>query len=343
VNRKKSFWSLIVLLVLIGATLYYLFRNNDMKDLLGVVEQTNPLYLLLGLVLMFVFVASEGMGIQVLLWSLKYRDSFWKCLKYSFLGFYYCSIMPASGGQPIQIYYMSKEGISPGDAALAILIITIAYQIGILFICLAMLLFRLRFLMENLGVVKYFAIFGAAVNAVGIFLYLSAALHSGFVEKIIAFFVRLLAKIRIVREPEKTMEKVDAQLANFCKAAAYVRGNPKVIFLTLISIVIQVLSRLSVAYAVYRAFGLSGFGFLDILALQAFLALGVEYMPIPGTVGVAEAGFIAANSRIFGADRLVAATLLTRGINYYAYLLLSGAVAVAEQLSLTFRGRKKKD
>ena len=333
----------MVLLVLIGATLYYFFRNNDIKSLLGIIEQTNPLYLLLGLFLMFVFVASEGMGIQVLLWSLKYRDSFWKCLKYSFLGFYYCSIMPASGGQPIQIYYMSKEGISPGDAALTILLITIAYQIDILFICVAMLLFRFRFLMENLGVVKYFAIFGAVVNVIGIFIYLSAAIHSSFVEKIIAFFVRLLAKLRIVKEPERAMEKIDAQLANFSKAAMYVRGNPKVVFLTLLSIVVQVLSRLSVAYAVYRAFGLSGFSFLDILALQAFLALGVEYMPIPGTVGIAEAGFIAANSKIFGADRLVAATLLTRGINYYAYLLISGVVAIAEQLSLTIRSRKKNE
>jgi uncharacterized membrane protein YbhN (UPF0104 family) len=58
------------------------------------------------------------------------------------------------------------------------------------------------------------------------------------------------------------------------------------------------------------------------------LTLGVEYLPIPGSVGVAEAGFYRVNGLIFGADRLMSATLLTRGISYYAYLIISGVVAI---------------
>ncbi len=134
-KNKKSLWSLLILILLIVGTFYYIFKDNNIKKVLGAMADIHWSYLIIGMFLMLVYIASEGVGIQVILKSFKYKHSYLKCLKYAFLGFYYCSVMPASSGQPVQIYYMNKDDIEVGDASLSIMIITIAYQIGVLLIC----------------------------------------------------------------------------------------------------------------------------------------------------------------------------------------------------------------
>jgi len=342
-KNRKSLWSLIFLLLLIFLMFYFLLRGHEIGKLVKTAAQTNPLYLIAGLFLMFIFVASEGVGIQVLLNALKYRQSFRKCLKYSFIGFYYCNITPSSGGQPVQIYYMTKEGIEFGDSSLCIMLISIAYQIGILFICLFALITRYGFIMSNLGVVRYFSIFGALVNLFGVAFFVSTTFHNNFLELVVSLIIKLLTKLRIIKEPDKWREKINVQLERYRDGARFIRKNPRVLLITLLTIIIQILSRLSVAYAVYKAFGLNGCGFLDILALQAFLALGVEYLPIPGSVGAAEAGFYKVNGVIFGSDRVIPATLLTRGISFYAFLLISGTVSIFAHISLTRRLAREKE
>ena len=336
-KKNKSLWSLVILLALIAVTYYFLFRNHELSKLMVTISQINPLFLVIGLLLMFLFVASEGFGIELLLKSFSYKTSFLKCLKYSFIGFYYCSIFPAGGGQPVQIYYMNKDRIEVGDASLCIVLITLCYPLGMLLTCLFSLIVRYRFVMQNLGVVKYSSLIGAVLSFLLVLVYITATLHTDFIKKIIAFFIRALSRIKIIKAPEKVMDKISVQLEVYKKGALYLKARPKILLMTLITIIVQILSRLSVAYAVYRAFGLQAYGFLDILSLQAVLAIGVEYMPIPGSVGVAEAGFYTVNSMIFGKATLMSAILLTRGISYYAYLIISGSVSIFAHLSLSKR------
>ena len=336
-KKKKNLWSSLILLTLIAVTFWCIFRNNDVGKIFAAIAGVRRSFLLLGLALMFVFVASEGLGIKALLKSLNYKSSYRQCLKYSFLGFYYTSVLPSSGGPPMQVYYMNRDGVEVGDASLCIMVIAIAYQLGMLLICLSALVLRFGFINRSLGIVKYFSLLGALVDAALLFLYTAVAFRSGLVEKILLAVINFLAKLKIIRKPAEAAARVENQLSRFRKAAQYVRRNPKVLAVTLLMIVIQLLSRLSVAYMVYLAFGLRGYGYLDILSLQAFLALGVEYLPIPGSVGIAEAGFYRVNALIFGSGLLMPATLLTRGISYYAFLLISGSVAVFAHLRPTLR------
>lgn len=72
--------------------------------------------------------------------ALKQKVSYLKCLGFAFVGFYFSSITPSSsGGQPAQMFYMSKAKINLSYSSLNLLIITVVYQIvmmlygGILF------------------------------------------------------------------------------------------------------------------------------------------------------------------------------------------------------------------
>ena len=55
--------------------------------------------------------------------TLHAKSNFWKNVKYSLIGFFFSGITPAaSGGQPMQVYYMHKDKIPAAHATLTLLI-----------------------------------------------------------------------------------------------------------------------------------------------------------------------------------------------------------------------------
>ncbi len=339
-QKKKNILSLLILLVLAAATAYFLFRDNELGALFNVAKRAKPSYLLLGLLIMLLFVCNESFATRILLSSLGNKVSQLRCIKYSFVGFYYCSITPSSsGGQPAQVYFMNKDGVAAGDATLSIMTITVSYQMGMFLICLFCLIVRFRFLMANLGIVKYFGIYGAVVNILLLAVCIGSVFNTSLIEKIAAFIIRILAKLKIIKDPNKALEVLDTQIIKFSEGAKIFIKKPGILLSALGFIIIQILCRLCIAIIVYKALGLSGYSFLDILSLEAFLALGIESIPVPGSVGAAEAGFIVVNRIIFGAANLVPAALLTRGISFYSFLIISGAVALLAHISLNRRAR----
>ncbi len=338
-QNKKYLGSLLFSVLLILVTFYFVLRESQINELLLTIKNADPFYLGIGLLAMLLFVASEAFGIRVLLKSFAYRLSLWKCLKYSFIGFYFSSITPgASGGQPAQVYYMKRDGVEIGSSSLAILVITVSYQVGILLIGLTMFSVRPALILQNLGFTKYLVAYGVLVNLCLVVTFVCVALNRDLLRRILSGFLRLLKLLKIMKNTDPVMHKAEIQLENYQKGIAYIKENPRALLRAFCAILAQILSRLSVAYVIYKAFGLGGYSYLDIVALQAVLALAVESLPLPGAVGATEAGFLAVNRLLFGADKLLPAMLLSRGISYYAFLLLSGGVTLEAQLAAGKRG-----
>ena len=89
--------------------------------------------------------------------------------------------------------------------------------------------------------------------------------------------------------------------------------------------------------AVYHAFGLTGSSAMSIICTQALVTLAVSNLPLPGAVGASEGGFVAAMALFFGPALVTPAVLLSRGISFYAFLLVSAAITLAMHL----RARRK--
>lgn len=327
-KTNKYLKSMILSIVLIGITFYFLFRGSEISELITAIKSVNSFYLIAGLALMFMFIIFEALSIKILLKSFNYRVPFLKCIKYAFIGFYFSSITPTSFGQPAQVYYMKKDGIEIGESSLSILIITISYQVAIILLGIIMFSVRTKLITENFGIMKFLVIFGLIMNFSIIVIFIFTALQNNFLKRVINGSIRFLSKLKIVKNPEETLNKSDIQINQYKKGAEYLKINPSILLWVLLERTMQILSRLSVTFAVYKAFGLSGHGLIDIIALQTILALAVESVPIPGSIGAFEAGFLRANKVIFGEDKLLPAMLLSRGISYYVMLLISGGVVL---------------
>lgn len=328
-TNRKHIGSLIFMLLLIGLTFYILLKDNSLASLIPYIQKANPIYLILGLLTMLGFIACEAINIKIITKSLNIKTSFRQCMDYSFIGFYFCSITPsASGGQPAQIYYMKRDGINLSYSALTILIITVAYQIVMLLYGLIMFLFQYEFVMANVKGIKWLILFGVVVNVILTAFIFFSIFSKKIVAKCVFAVTNFLAKIKLIKKVDTAQKNIIHQLDEYTEGAQHIKQNPmlfvKVTFFTFL----QKTALYAIPFFVYKAFNLSGHTFFEILTIQALLTIAVSSLPLPGAVGVTETSFLSIFQVFFSSSLILPAMLLSRGISFYAILIISAIVTV---------------
>jgi len=86
-----------------------------------------------------------------------------------------------------------------------------------------------------------------------------------------------------------------------------------------------------IPFFVYRAFGFMDYSLFDFVAISAVLYVAINMFPLPGSVGAAESGFVMLFAPFFG-KTILPAMLLSRFINFYTMIILSGIFAAFAQL-----------
>ena len=104
-KNKKLIGEILFLLLVFGATVYMVFRGEDLKQTLAVIAQVRKLWLLPAVLCVIFFIWGESIIIYYMMGTLHVRLKKWTCFLFSSIGFFYSCITPsASGGQPAQIY-----------------------------------------------------------------------------------------------------------------------------------------------------------------------------------------------------------------------------------------------
>lgn len=341
-DKRKSLVGIGLILALMLFTGYMLLRDMSFPQLAGVLRQLNPLWLLAGLGLMLVFVGSEAVCSRIILGRLGHKVRYRRCLGYSFVGFYVSSITPsATGGQPAQVYYMSRDGIPAAHGALNMMLVAVCYQAGVIAYALTAALTHFD-LVQNLGGgLGLLLLYGVLVNGgltVGM---LSLMFLPNAARRLTGGVLRLLVKVRIIRNEEKARQRLEKQMEEYRRGALCVKQNPGMVPALLIMTVVQLTALFSVPVAVYYAFGLSGSSPVEIIATQALVTLAVANLPLPGAVGASEGGFVTAMALFFGSSLVTPAVLVSRGISFYFFLILSAVIALA--VHLRTRRRRAED
>jgi len=336
----KALANTLFLLLLIAATLYFILKDQNMGAIMATIRQAGKPWLCLAVLLVFVFVCSESVIIRYLMKKLDQTVKFVRCIKYSFIGFFFSCVTPsATGGQPMQIYYMQKDKLDVSVSALVLLIITVGYKAVLVILGGLMFLTEGPFIIDNLGNVRYILIYGIIVNVFFIAFLLVVIFKESLAQAVINGIIRFLGFLHIVRNKEKTQEKFRKIMEPYHAGAVYVRNNWTTLIVVFVISVIQRVALFLVPWCVYRAFGLMGIGAFQIVTLQTIIALAVDMLPLPGGMGASETSFAVMFRSIFGYQLLIPGMLLSRGISYYFLVLVSGIVTVGAHLAVLRRRR----
>ena len=122
--------SIILLLILILLTVGTFLQANDLSEVLSALSEMSLLWLALGILLVLLFVIMEGVMIWYLLRSFQKGIGLYQCISWSFVGFFVSGITPsATGGQPMQIYYMKRAGIQVSASMPVLMILAVLYKL----------------------------------------------------------------------------------------------------------------------------------------------------------------------------------------------------------------------
>ena len=324
-RAKKLLRNFIIFIVLIVLTFYIILKDQDIAGIIRIMLDARKEFILISVLAMCIYVICEAVNIGRTLKALNEKSNFFKNIKYALIGFFFSAITPAaSGGQPMQIYYMHKENISVANSTLALLINLSCVQVVTLSIAFISLIFNYKYL--NSGLIWLFVI-GVTLNLSALMLLLISIFTKRMSKGLINIAIKILKffKVKNIEEKEK---KFQNELTKYQGSAEYIKKNKIVILKNLITTYIQYILFYSVSYWVYCSFGLSGHNILEIITMQSILYATVSGIPSPGAVGVSEGGFMAIFGNLFPKNMLESAMLLNRGINFYLLVIISAIVVM---------------
>ena len=333
-SRKKIIFNGVFLAVVFALTVYGVFHGEDLSSMMDAIHRADKRWLVPGIALVAFFIWGESIIIWYMMRSsgicLKKRT----CFLFSSVGFFFSCITPsASGGQPMQIYYMKKEKIYIPVSTVILMIVTITYKLVLVVIGVGIAIFGRGFLHKYLeGILPVFYL-GLALNIFCVTFMTILVFHPLLAKAILVKGMKLLERLHLMKKKEGRLKKLEDSMDTYRNTAAYLKNNPFVIVKVIGITFIQRMALFAVTWFVYQAFGLHGTGFWEILFLQAVISVSVDMLPLPGGMGISETLFLNIFSPVFG-GLLLPGMVLSRGLGYYGELLISAVFTVVAQLTI---------
>lgn len=322
---KKLIRNAAVFSILIILTYYFIFKKIDRRGIQEAIKYTNLWFILVAVILAAGNILFEAMNHYRTLNTLGEKVSPKQAIKYAIVGFFFSAITPAaSGGQPIQILYMHRDNIKYTNATISILLQAFAYLTMMELLGLFGYILNYEYI-SSLGFIEYFFFIGLAANG-AILLFTTLAMFSQKAsQKVINFVYKIFKAIN--REKADTFKKkLDKELKEYHDSAKVIISNHGLMIKSFLTSTCQLICYHCVGYFVYLALGIKGLNFFRISSLQSFLYLSVSILPLPGTVGVNETGFSLLYNPIIEKNYVDSAMLLTRGISFYLFVIITGIV-----------------
>ena len=317
---KQMVLNILIFIVLLSATFWLVFKDQDINQIFNVAKSANPWFLLLGIFCMLMYFAMEAINIKSILKSFGEKLSFLKSYKFTMIGFFFAAITPsATGGQPLEVYYMSKENIPAAHGTLALLVQVCGIQVSTMLLGVISMLLNTNLLT---GPVLWLSIIGLVINGIALVALLVCIFNNKLTRRLTNGFLSVLKHVGM-KKLEKKRASIDKSLDQYAEGAKYMKTHKKEFAMAMLRVFIQFCFYFSVPYCVYRAFGLEGMSFLEVFALQAILFMATSALPLPGAIGASESVFLNLFGLAFGTELLSSAMLLNRGITFYFFVLLT--------------------
>ena len=329
-KTKRLLLNLAFVAILVTITLVILFvsQKDDLNfnQIVDYFKNGNPVWIVGAFVCMILFTVFEGISIFFIARFFGSKPNIISTTAYSAANGFYSAITPtAAGGQPAAVFYMSRDGMSPGKASFAILLNTIGYTaaifaIGIAALCIDPSLFG----GINTVFAKVLIIAGAVIQAGLLGLYIGCMFFGKVIIKLGNGIVAILHKIKIVKNPDKWRAKIEDEVKKYGECRRILKDKPLVILTTLIFNILQRVAQTLIPCFVCLAIDPQT-PFLDIFALQAYVLFGYNSVPIPGGVGAYEYLFMNIYGQIFPENGFVLLVLMiSRLFSYYLSMIWGG-------------------
>lgn len=339
-SGKRVLWSLLflVLAALSVWTVTSQAKGFSPKHFMEYLNNNNPWWLGAAFLAMLAYIGFDALMVGCLLRGFGYPRSYPKCVSYAAADLYFSAITPsATGGQPMEAYFMVKDGVPAIISTVVMLTYLLLYTLSIVIIgLLCLVLVPSSFLaFGTLG--RIFIIVGAVIQLALAFLYALLLWNKNLLRKILNWGLWLLTKLHIVRNPEKRQEKLRATMDQYAQATAMLKGRRRLLLKTLLLNLAHRGSQILVTVFCFLAGGGSLRLAPKLFAMQSNVVIGAYCIPIPGSMGVTDLLMVDGFSSLMSESQAANLELLARAASFYICILLCGIIVLVKYAMMRLR------
>lgn len=340
----------ISMMVIVSALAFYFVMKNDPGAVIDAIAKCNINWILGAFGVIIASFLVEGLILMILARMYKPKYPFYKGVLNTMIGTFFSGITPSnSGGQFVQAYTFSKQGIKITNAASILFMHFIIYQSVLVLFGAGVLVFKFNEMSSLTQAINIFgfefdiivlALIGFGINVIVIvglfFLAFSKRIHNF----IIKYGIGLLAKLKIVKNKEERIVKLNTRVETFRIELKRLLQNWKVLISTALLFLLKMILLNCVPYFLAHAIPGMEFtsdnelwNFINTTSMTTLVSTITAMVPIPGASGGAELVF----SFMFGGDffvkvtssQLSALVLLWRSVSFYLGLIIGFIVFVS--------------
>ena len=348
-NGKLKYVLYILIVLVATAISLTLSLYNTFDQVVAAISTCDWRFLLLIVGLVALSYCIDALIILVFcrLYSRDYK--YHQGLATSLVGQFYSSVTPgASGGQVMQVYTMKSQGMQVSNAASIAVMWSIIYQTVLILIDIVALAIDWKDVMNiqpfsfqvngnwiNIPITPL-VIFGFFLNLSVIFLLFAMSYSHKFHNFILHYIIGFLAKIRILKNPDKTRENLRVQVENFKIELKRLQANVPVLILQVILFFLMIMLRSTIPY--FAGFALHAWGenasfnfftMIDSAFMLNFHQMVTGLVPIPGAAGISEFFYNQLYFNTFNGNAGIinASQIIWRTATFHLPLLVAGLVA----------------
>ena len=325
-GNLKMLRNLVFFVLLIIFTFWYLLKDQDLNELANAIKSADIKYVIIGALLMFCVYLMESINVRSVLIALgEKKFSIFRALKYTFIGNFFSAITPAAtGGQPVEIYYMNKDDIKTANGTMTMLLQLCGFQISTLVLSIVCAILNPKLLSDG---IIWFYLLGIGINTFALVLMLMGTFSEKLSRMFINSLIKYMKKIKL-KNADKIQVKLEESLEQYSKSAVFIKTHKIEFVKSVLRVFIQISIYHSIPYFIYRSFGLNELNYFQLFSMQAVLYTTVSGIPLPGSIGVSETLFLKLYGMAFGTVLLNGAMLLYRFVSFYFYLVVCAAVVI---------------
>ena len=226
----------VFLVVIFALTIYGVFHGEDLGAMMEAMRRADVRWLLPGLFCVVFFIWGESIIIWYMMHSFQIPVKKRTCFLFSSVGFFFSCITPsASGGQPMQLYYMKKEKISLPVSTVILMIVTITYKAVLVVVGLGLVLFGQGFLHRYLTEILPVFYLGIGLNVFCVTAMLILVFHPALARTILVLGLKIVEKLHLMKRKESRLKKLEASMEVYQNTAAYL-GTHKMVLVNVLAI-----------------------------------------------------------------------------------------------------------
>ncbi len=343
-KRIKKIIQYILIIALFVFSFWYLFKDLNLNNFEENFENMKLSLLFVAVLMVYGQIFIQGLCYIVMGRGIGVKLNPFKAASYVSVDLFFSQLTPfAVGGQPMMIYEMkSKDNIDVSKTTPMVLMYSFMNKMALIVMAVvaAVLYFKDLFSSHDNKLMIVLLIFGVVSNVVIALSNILFMFMGNVIYKIGVHIIFWLYAHNMCKRPYTKIRSFRKMIKNYKQSNEYFKKHLLVLLIVFLLCVLKRIVTFSVAYLVYKSFGLKGHSFLYIICAQTVYALISDSFPIPGGIGAAEVSIKELYEGIYSgcsADIASLAAFLVRFISYYWLIMASGLWT----MFVMFKKRKK--